>query len=110
MRRPLRRAAVATGIALAALGALAGPAAARDPLEAKWRNACWRDAFTMCTFNAIGNDRAGVRDCLVRNIDRISRPCREVIEEANTKGIHDARLRDEPVASNSSPAAAPASR
>ena len=85
-------------------------AAAGDPLETKWRNACWRDAFTMCTFHAIGGDRSGVRDCLVRNIDRISKPCRAVIEDANAKGIHDARSRDEPVASTADPAHDPSSR
>jgi hypothetical protein len=93
-------------VLLIALGAAAGPAAAGASLEAKWRNACWRDAFTMCTLHAIGNDRGGVRDCLVRNIDRISKACRTVINEANEKGIHDVRPPDEPVAS----AAAPASR
>jgi hypothetical protein len=110
MRRAVRRAVMATGMLGVALAALAGPAAAGDQLETKWRNACWRDAFTMCTLHAIGNDRAGVRDCLVRNIDRISKPCRAVIEEANDKGIHDARSREEPVASTSGPATDPAPR
>lgn len=110
MRTALRRAVMAIGMLGIALVAFAGPAAARDQLEAKWRNACWRDAFTMCTLHAIGNDRPGVRDCLVRNIDRISKACRAVIEEANDKGIHDARSRDEPVASASSSPADPSSR
>lgn len=72
-------------------------------LEAKWRSACWRDAFSHCTFKAIAGDRAGVRDCLVRDIDRISPACREVINEANDQGIHDPNARDEAAASSEGP-------
>ncbi len=106
----VRRATIATGVLTIALGAVAGPAAARGGLEAKWRAACWRDAFTMCTLHAIANDRAGVRDCLVRNIDRISKPCRAVINEAHNQGIHDVQPPDEAVASASASASAPTSR
>lgn len=105
MRMAVRRAAIATGVLALALVALAGPAAARDGLESKWRDACWRDAFTICTLHAISGDRPGVRDCLVRNIDHISKACRHVIEDANNKGIHDASAPPkEPVASATAPA------
>jgi hypothetical protein len=99
----VRRAVIGAVMLAAALGALAGPVAA-EGLESKWRSACWRDAFTICTLKAISNDRAGVRDCLVRNIERISKPCRTVIEEAHDQGIRDVRPPDEPVASAATPA------
>jgi hypothetical protein len=105
MRMDVWRAEVATGVLALALVALAGPAAARDSLESKWRDACWRDAFTICTLHAISGDRSGVRDCLVRNIDHISKSCRHVIEDANNKGIHDASAPpNEPVSSAAAPA------
>jgi hypothetical protein len=110
MRKAVRRAALATGVLAIALGAMAGPASARNGLEAKWRAACWRDAVTTCTLHALSNDRAGTRDCLVRNINRISKACRNVINEANSMGIHDVQPQDEPVASAAASAAEPANR
>ena len=66
---------------------IAGQAAADQATEAKWRHACWQDAFSFCTFRAISGDRAGVRDCLVHNIDRISAACRDVIHDAGAHGV-----------------------
>jgi hypothetical protein len=88
----LRRAAALMGaLGLAWLGCAGGAIAGDSSLEAKWRHACWSDAFSFCPFRAIAHDRAGVRDCLVRHIDLISRPCREVIEQARAQGIQDPR-------------------
>jgi hypothetical protein len=99
MIRAVRRAAIVAGTLAIAISAAAGPAEAGKSLESKWRAACWRDAVGFCTLHALANDRAGVRDCLVRNIDRISKACRAVIEEADQHGIHDVRVRDEPTGS-----------
>jgi hypothetical protein len=67
---------------------IAGAAsAANSTIEAKWRKACWKDAFSLCTLHAIAGERARVRDCLVRNISRISPACREVIDEAHAQGV-----------------------
>jgi hypothetical protein len=93
----IRRGALAGGLLGIAGLALAGSALAADEnLEAKWRHACWKDAFNNCTFRALAGDRNGVRDCLVRNIDKISKPCRDVIESAREQGITDAKTHGEP--------------
>jgi hypothetical protein len=107
MLRTARDAIVATGVLVMAMVAASGSANARG-LEDKWRSACWRDAFSICTLHAIANDRPGVRDCLVRNIDRISKACQAVIKEADDQGIHDAKPHDDPV--SSAQAAAPTPR
>jgi hypothetical protein len=65
--------------------AAAGPAMAGNATEAKWRHACWRDAFSLCTLHALAAERAAVRDCLLRNMSRLSRGCREVIDEARAE-------------------------
>jgi hypothetical protein len=88
MRTASFRAAAARGLLVLAMTAVAGAAGAADhATEAKWRKACWKDAFSMCTFHAIGGERAAVRDCLLRNISRISPACRDVIEQAHAQGV-----------------------
>lgn len=68
------------------LAMLAGSATAQGS-ERQWRAACTRDAFVHCTHQALAADRAGVRDCLVQSIDRISAPCRAVIHTAMGDGL-----------------------
>jgi hypothetical protein len=47
--------------------------------EGEWRAACTHDALAHCTGQAFRRDRAGVKQCLVAKIDRISGACRTVI-------------------------------
>jgi hypothetical protein len=103
-----RRAVFAAGALGLAAGGLAGPAFAGETLESKWRNACGWDALHRCTFHALANDRTGVRDCLVRNINKISKSCRMVIEEAHDQGITDAsQVHKEPVGAMQAGSASP---
>jgi hypothetical protein len=68
---------------LACLIALsASSAAMAQGSEREWRAACTRDAFVHCTHQALAGDRSGVRDCLVKRLDKISTPCRTVIRTA----------------------------
>lgn len=88
MRIARFRAAASRTVLVLAMTAVAGAAAAADSAtEAKWRKACWKDAFSMCTLHAIAGERGAVRDCLVRNISKISSACREVIEQAHAQGV-----------------------
>ena len=63
-------------------------AAAAGSPEREWRVACTRDAFAHCPLQALAGDRSGVRDCLVRSLDKISTPCRTVITATR---VNDAR-------------------
>lgn len=67
-----------------AIGVGAGPARADADAatEAARRVACKHDALALCPFPALTRNRAGVRDCLVRNISKISDACRDVIKAA----------------------------
>ena len=68
---------------LACLIALAASSAAMaQGSEREWRAACTRDAFVHCTHQALAGDRSGVRDCLVKRLDKISTACRTVIRTA----------------------------
>src|SRR5271156_3484005 len=97
MRTAVQRTAIAAGVLVIFLAASSGPARAGESLESKWRSACWADAISFCTLQAITNNRPGVRDCLVRDIDRISRACRSVIHQADREGTPDTRVREEPM-------------
>jgi hypothetical protein len=66
------------------IGAAAGPAQADAGAEATQRAACKRDAIALCPLQAIARDRAGVRDCLVRNVAKISDACRGVVKAAQS--------------------------
>ncbi len=88
MRTANFRAVAARALLVLALTTAAGAAVAADRgTEAKWRKACWKDAFSMCTLHAVAGERGAVRDCLVRNISRISPACRDVIEQAHAQGV-----------------------
>jgi hypothetical protein len=85
MQRAWRRVAIIAG-ALAMGVAAAAPAWADSTTapdratEKRWRAACLHDAFDVCTFLALSGNRAGVRNCLERNISRISPACRAIIQ------------------------------
>jgi hypothetical protein len=85
----LRRGIVAAGMLMVVMGAIAGPAAAAGPSEAAARAACRHDALTFCTFQAIANNRKGVRDCLVRDLPKISEACRAVIKSAQAAKLQE---------------------
>jgi hypothetical protein len=88
MTMVMRRFGVAAGAGLIVLGVVAGTACAADrATEAKWSHACRGDAFKHCTLQALAIDRAGVRDCLIRKIDKISEACRQVIRDAQSQGV-----------------------
>jgi hypothetical protein len=76
------RTAIAAGALLIAIGTAAGPAAADTSNPHAWSAACRQDAFSHCRLHALAYDVPGVRDCLVRNLDRISDACRGVIKAA----------------------------
>ncbi len=58
--------------------------------EGQWRAACTHDALAHCTGQAFRRDRAGVKQCLVAKIDRLSDACRTVIIAAlaDTSGAY----------------------
>ena len=78
----LLRTAMATAALILATGAMAGPVAADASVNPAWRNACERDALAHCRLHALAFDIPGVRDCLVRNLNKVSEPCRGVIRAA----------------------------
>lgn len=85
-RSRMRSGAVVAGTLVLALAASASAFAASTSTaapdkatEKRWRAACTHDAFDFCTFLAFSGNRGGVRNCLVRNIDRISPGCRAII-------------------------------
>ena len=76
------------GVALAvAYSALAGPAFARSADEKLWRKACTADAFSLCPLQALSGNRAGVRDCLLKKLDKVSIPCVTVIRAAQQQAL-----------------------
>jgi hypothetical protein len=78
---------MATGLLILAIGVGASQARAEGGKEKVWRAACRHDAFVFCTFQALTNNRAGVRDCLVRNLSRISEACQGVIRGAKPQSV-----------------------
>lgn len=84
----VRRGAIMVGslvVALAVAGPLAAAGSTTAPdreTERRWRAACTHDAFDYCTFLALSGNRPAVRNCLERNIDRISESCRKVIRSS----------------------------
>jgi hypothetical protein len=74
---------VTAALAIAALSAVAGPVFARSEQEKVWRKACTADAFSLCTVQALSANRNGVRDCLLRKIDKVSDGCVAVIRAAS---------------------------
>lgn len=93
-------------ITLACLLAISASSAAwpAENLEQEWRAACTHDALVHCTASALRGDRTGVRDCLVKRLDKISARCRAVVEggSADNDGTTDAGNRTE-VDAQSSP-------
>ena len=81
----LLRTAMATAALILATGATAGPVAADASVNPAWRDACTRDAFVHCRLHALAFDIPGVRDCLVRNLNKVSEPCRGVIRAAQAQ-------------------------
>lgn len=85
MQSARRRGAIIAGALTMAIAAAApawaGSTAAPDrATEKRWRAACTHDAFDICTFQALSGNRGGVRNCLERNINRISPACRAIIQ------------------------------
>jgi hypothetical protein len=62
----------------AALSGLAAPAIAQDA----GRAACFADAKVVCPKELADHDRAAVRACLVKNIDKTSPACRAFIKQS----------------------------
>jgi hypothetical protein len=81
-RKASSRIKIVAALIVVGFGALAGPSFAESPNERKWRKACQADAFSLCPLQALSGNRAGVRDCLLRKIDRVSDPCAAVIKAA----------------------------
>jgi hypothetical protein len=79
------RTAMATAALILATGAMAEPVTADAGINPAWRNACEGDALVHCRLHALAFDIPGVRDCLVRNLDKISEPCRGVIRIAQAQ-------------------------
>jgi hypothetical protein len=79
------RTAIAAGALLLAIGAAPGFAAAQAANNPAWRAACRRDALTLCRLQAIRYDVPGVRDCLIRNLEKVSQPCQGVIKAARSQ-------------------------
>ena len=75
----LLRTAMATAALILATGA------AMASINPAWRNACERDALVHCRLHALAFDIPGVRDCLVRNLNKVSEPCRGVIRAAQAE-------------------------
>ncbi|MDR3513049.1 MAG: hypothetical protein P4L73_15535 [Caulobacteraceae bacterium] len=75
----------AQGVAQSPAQATAQTAAPDRATERRWRAACTHDAFDICTFLALSGNRAGVRACLERNIDRISPECRRIIRAGQAR-------------------------
>jgi hypothetical protein len=107
MRVPTCRPRIATAALIIVLVAAAWPAAAGNSTEARWRHACWADAFSMCTLHAIGGERRAVRDCLLRNFDRLSRACKAVFNEAKAEGVRGLEPPPEPPGPPANPHAEP---
>jgi hypothetical protein len=101
MRLRLR---IAAAIAILAVGALAGPSLARSPDERKQRKACTTDAFTLCPLQALTGNRNGVRDCLLKRMDKLSEPCVAVIHEAQEKSLAAAVAQQQALAASAAPA------
>jgi hypothetical protein len=74
---------VTAALAIAALSAIASPVFARSEQEKVWRKACTADAFSLCTIQALSANRNGVRDCLLKKIDKVSDGCVAVIRAAS---------------------------
>jgi hypothetical protein len=87
MRTAAHRPAIAKAALAIAILAVAGSVRAEPSTEAKWRKACWSDAFSLCTIQSITRNRVGVRDCLIRNIHHISPSCRAIMRDAEEHGI-----------------------
>ena len=81
----LARTAIATAALLLAVAATAGPAGADGSPRKAWSNACRHDAFTFCRLQALEYNVPGVRDCLIRNLDKVSDVCRGVIRAAHAE-------------------------
>jgi len=81
----IARTAIATAALLLAVAVAAEPAAADGGAHKAWSAACRHDAFTFCRLQALEYNVPGVRDCLVRNLDKVSDACRGVIRAAQTQ-------------------------
>jgi hypothetical protein len=81
------RSAFATAVLILVIGATGASAAVDSNTRRMWSAACRHDAFTFCRWQALEYNVPGVRDCLIRNLDRISEACRGVIKAAGSQ--HD---------------------
>jgi len=81
-RKASSRVKVAAVLVVILFGASAGPSLARSADEKAWRKACTADAFSLCPLQAFAGDRAGVRACLLRKLDKVSDTCVAVIKSA----------------------------
>jgi hypothetical protein len=81
-RKAGHRIKVSAMVLVMTIGSLTGPAFAQDPDERSWRKACTHDAFSLCPLQAVVADRAGVRDCLLQKLDKVSDACVAVIKAA----------------------------
>jgi len=86
-RKASSRIKVTAVLMVVLFGALAGPSLARNPEEKKWRKACAADAFSLCTLQAFAGDRAGVQECLLRKLDKVSDTCVAVIKAARQQQL-----------------------
>ena len=81
-RRASFRTQVAAVLLILSIGALGSPSLARSADEKMWRKACTADAFSLCPLQSVTGNRNGVRDCLLRKLDKVSDPCVGVIRAA----------------------------
>jgi hypothetical protein len=84
MRTDIRLSMLALGFLILCVCGTGG-AAADSQTEQQWRAACTRDAFAHCPFQSLTGNRASVRDCMVRNLDKVSDACRTVINAARAQ-------------------------
>ena len=79
------RTAIATGAMLITIAAIAGSAAADTSVPSDRGAACRHDAFALCRLHALAYDVPGVRDCLIRNLDKVSDSCRGAFRAAQVQ-------------------------
>jgi hypothetical protein len=79
------QALAAAGAAPAAAAAAPAPTQATSPASqpaADPQTACGGDAQKLCASAVAARDRAAAKSCLVQNIDKVSAPCHQALEQA----------------------------
>jgi len=79
MRRLFSISALAFGFALAV-----GQASAQGQAPSV-REACASSARKLCSAQAMSGDRAGVRACMLKNVDKLSEQCRVALKAAQAE-------------------------